>query len=170
MQELIAPSKVEFYNSAWQMLGEREMLMDEISAIMGIDKVMFRECVLDDFSIAMRMSWASRRITARVEDMAYSLLGLFGVNMPMLYGEGERAFIRLQEEIMKSYDDQSLFAWGSTRNTHSGLLAPSPAAFSASSKIARSESGSKWNLIPYSITNLGLSIEMRMIPWAMESK
>lgn len=160
MQELIAHSKVEFYNSIWQMLGDREMLMDEISAITGIGKDMFRGCVPDDFSIAMRMSWASRRITMRVEDMAYSLLGSFGVNMPMLYGEGERAFIRLQEEIMKNSDDQSLFAWEFTCNTHCGLLAPSPAAFSACSKIACSESGSKWNRIPYSVTNLGLSIEM----------
>jgi hypothetical protein len=58
-----------------------------------------------DFSVAKRMSWASKRTTTRVEDIAYSLLGLFRVNMPMLYNEGERAFIRLQEEIIKHSDD-----------------------------------------------------------------
>lgn len=62
-------------------------------------------------SVARRMSWASERRTTRSEDMAYCLMGLFSVNMPLLYGEGEKAFIRLQEEIMKDSDDHSLFAW-----------------------------------------------------------
>lgn len=55
------------------------------------------------------MSWASKRQTTRVEDIAYSVMGLFGVNLPMLYGEGERAFIRLQEEIMRASDDHTIF-------------------------------------------------------------
>jgi hypothetical protein len=58
------------------------------------------------------MSWASHRQTTRTEDLAYCLLGLFDINMPLLYGEGDKAFIRLQEEIMKNSDDQSMFAWG----------------------------------------------------------
>jgi hypothetical protein len=57
------------------------------------------------------MSSASKRETTRFEDTAYCLLGIFGVNMPLLYGEGQMAFIRLQEEIIKDSDDQSLFAW-----------------------------------------------------------
>jgi hypothetical protein len=173
LQELIAPSKVEFYNSAWQILGDREILMDEVSLITGIDQELFRSRFLSDYSIAMRMSWASKRTTTRVEDMAYCLLGLFDVNMPMLYGEGERAFTRLQEEIMKNSDDQSLFAWGHSHNGRrfrSSLLARSPASFSDCSKIVCSEPGSKWNRIPYSVTNLGLSIELPMIPWEMDSK
>ena len=62
------------------------------------------------FSVAERMSWASNRTTTRVEDEAYSLMGIFGVNMPLLYGEKQQAFRRLQEEIMRTTDDQSLFA------------------------------------------------------------
>jgi hypothetical protein len=69
---------------------------------------------IDQASIAKMMSWASKRTTTRMEDIAYCLLGIFGVNMPLLYGEREKAFIRLQEEIMKNSDDQSLFAWGYT--------------------------------------------------------
>ncbi|KAK9772804.1 putative Heterokaryon incompatibility domain-containing protein [Seiridium cardinale] len=57
------------------------------------------------------MSWAASRVTTRPEDMAYCLLGLFDINMSMLYGEGERAFIRLQEAICGQTNDPSLFAW-----------------------------------------------------------
>lgn len=64
-------------------------------------------------SVAKRMSWAADRVTTKAEDMAYCLMGLFNVSMPLLYGEGGRkAFVRLQEEIMKDSDGQSLFAWG----------------------------------------------------------
>lgn len=77
--------------------------------------------------MAQRMYWAAGRRTSRVEDRAYSLMGLLGVSIPMLYGEGEKAFERLQLEIIKTSDDQSIFAW--TRDQHrslSGLLAKSP--------------------------------------------
>jgi hypothetical protein len=66
----------------------------------------------EDSSVACRMSWAARRVTTRVEDEAYCLLGMFGINMPLIYGEGHRAFTRLQEEILKKSRDQSIFAWG----------------------------------------------------------
>jgi hypothetical protein len=59
-------------------------------------------------SVARRMSWAARRRTTRIEGVAYCLMGIFDVNMPLLYGEGEKAFIRLQEEIIKENDDHSL--------------------------------------------------------------
>ena len=58
------------------------------------------------------MSWAANRGTTRVEDEAYCLLGLFGISMPTLYGEGRKAFYRLQEEILRTSEDTSLFAWG----------------------------------------------------------
>lgn len=67
---------------------------------------------LSTASIARRMSWASRRTTTRVEDRAYSLLGLFDINMPLLYGEGPKAFRRLQEEIIRTSNDPSIFAFG----------------------------------------------------------
>lgn len=62
-------------------------------------------------SIAERMSWAAKRQTTRVEDIAYCLLGIFGVHMPLIYGEGRQAFIRLQQEIMRQSDDMSILAW-----------------------------------------------------------
>ena len=62
-------------------------------------------------SIATKMSWASKRKTTRVEDMAYCLLGIFNINMPLLYGEGDKAFIRFQSEIIKHSDDESILAF-----------------------------------------------------------
>ena len=78
------------------------------------------------------MSWAAFRQTTRLEDRAYSLMGIFGVHMSLLYGEKEKAFIRLQQKIMKTTADQSLFAWKDPSlkpNEYSGLLAKSPDSF-----------------------------------------
>ncbi|PGH34424.1 hypothetical protein GX50_02792 [[Emmonsia] crescens] len=169
LQELIAPSKVQFFNVEWQELGSKLDLKDEISAITGIPvKVLTGELAPQELSIAQRMSWASRRTTTKVEDIAYSLLKLFDINMPILYGEKEKAFIRLQEEIMKQSDDQTLFAWKiSDSQTYHGLLAKSPADFAESADMVRSLPA--WNCLPYSVTNLGLSIEVPMIQWAMDT-
>lgn len=167
LQELIAPTEVIFYNSAWQWLGTKDSLKDAISEVTNINIEMLEGADPEQFSVARRMSWASARTTTRIEDVAYSLLGLFGVNMPMLYGEGERAFTRLQEEIMKHSDDQSLFAWKSTSDSFRGLLAKSPADFADCSNIVQART--KWNRNPYSVTNKGLSIQVPMIAWAMET-
>jgi hypothetical protein len=167
LQELIAPANVEFYNCTWHKLGTKDSLKDAISQITSINVAVLEGVDPENFSIAKRMSWASKRTTTRIEDIAYSLLGIFGVNMPMLYGEGERAFIRLQEEIMKHSDDQSLFAWKSNSDSYRGLLANSISDFGDCCNIVSSRS--KWNRTPYSVTNMGLSIQMPMIAWAMET-
>ncbi|MCJ1446298.1 MAG: hypothetical protein MMC23_006803 [Stictis urceolatum] len=114
-------------------------------------------------SVAQRMSWAATRQTTRVEDMAYSLMGLFDVNMSMIYGEGERAFLRLQEEIMKYSDDHSLFAWNSKIQGHHGLLARSVTDFEGCSHITRTTK--KLNRGAYSLGNVGLSIGLVMRPF-----
>jgi hypothetical protein len=78
--------------------------------------------MIDSFSVATRMCWAAHRTTTRQEDTAYSLLGLFGVHMPLLYGEGRDAFQRLQHEIVRKSNDQSIFAFSVRRHhlIHSG--------------------------------------------------
>jgi hypothetical protein len=111
LQELIAPSSVRFFSHDWIFIGEKVHLSDILSRITGIDIATLMGGNVTDVSVAKRMSWASKRVTTRVEDIAYCLLGIFEVSLPLLYGEGKRAFTRLQEEIMKSSDDQSLFAW-----------------------------------------------------------
>jgi hypothetical protein len=112
LQELISPSKVWFYNANWDYLGSKRGLSAQIQQITNIDSLALETGILATVSIARRMSWAASRRTTRIEDRAYSLMGIFDVNMPLLYGEGEKAFHRLQEEIMRTSDDHSLFAWG----------------------------------------------------------
>ncbi|KAM3534637.1 hypothetical protein MY4038_002049 [Beauveria bassiana] len=174
LQELLAPAHVVFYDSAWQQLGSRDEapLTERIAAVTRIDAAVLRgDVALTDRSVAQRMAWAADRTTTRLEDRAYSLLGLFGVNMPMLYGEGgARAFRRLQEEIMKVSDDQSLFAWSASVDEEqelTGLLARSPADFAGCADLV--EPRQRWNHQPYSMTNRGLSLEMPMVPWGPET-
>ena len=110
LQELLAPREIVFYNCKWEVLGTKQTLSQILTLRTGIDEGILGGEPLSRRSIAQRMSWASQRATTRIEDTAYCLLGIFDVNMPMLYGEGEKAFLRLQEEIIKQSDDHSIFA------------------------------------------------------------
>lgn len=113
LQELLAPHQLVFYDAIWKFIGNRQNLGTEIQDATNIPKSIAIEGLTERKRpcIADIMSWAGRRKTTRVEDLAYSLLGLFKVNMTMLYGEGENAFLRLQEQILSRSDDQSIFAW-----------------------------------------------------------
>ncbi|RDX42871.1 HET-domain-containing protein [Lentinus brumalis] len=112
LQELLAPAFVVFVSADWGVLGTKADFAELLEELTGIPfQVLTLQRPISDFSVAQRMSWAANRNTTRVEDRAYCLMGIFGVTMPPLYGEGDMAFQRLQEEIMKNYDDSTLFAW-----------------------------------------------------------
>ncbi|KAN0072347.1 HET domain containing protein [Elaphomyces granulatus] len=103
LQELVALVSVEFFSKEGEQLGNKESLERHIHDVTGIPVKALRGSSLSDFSIPERMSWAEKRETTRKEDKAYSLLGIFNVYMPLIYGEGrENAFKRLREEIDKS--------------------------------------------------------------------
>ncbi|KAH9915450.1 uncharacterized protein BXZ73DRAFT_92614 [Epithele typhae] len=103
LQELIAPKNLVFFSSNWTMLGTKEFFATLLQEITLIDiKVLRFHAPLSSISVAKRMSWASSRVTTRVEDAAYCLMGIFDINTPTIYGEGPRAFRRLQEEITKT--------------------------------------------------------------------
>ncbi|KAI0023485.1 heterokaryon incompatibility protein-domain-containing protein [Xylariomycetidae sp. FL0641] len=113
LQELIAPKDVIFFSTNWKHLTTKKKAAKLLSSITRIDEPYLRGKPLEDASVAKKMSWAAHRKTTRKEDVAYSLLGIFDINMPLIYGEGEKAFKRLQEEILKAYPmDHTLFAWG----------------------------------------------------------
>jgi len=113
LQELIAPSVVMFYSKDWRLLGSRSSLSGLIHSTTLIEPKFLNGANLQLASAAKKMSWAAHRQTSRTEDIAYCLLGIFDINMPLLYGEGEKAFRRLQEEIIATNpEDHSLFAWG----------------------------------------------------------
>ena len=122
---------------------------------------MRRLSMIQEASVAQRMSWISRRKTTRKEDIAYCLLGLFDVNMPLLYGEGERkAFLRLQQEIIKISSDETIFAWTDSTCWSSGMLAHSPTNFSNSGDIVVRRADKAYFRAPYTMTNLGLEVEL----------
>lgn len=109
--------------------------------------------------IAQRMSWASTRETTREEDLAYCLLGLFNINMPLLYGEGKAAFTRLQHAIIAQSNDQSIFAWTSDNDDLQGVLAKGPSNFAHSGDIRQKLRAPQCS--PYRITNAGLEFYAR---------
>ena len=124
LQELIAPANLIFFSRDWHSLGTKVQLHNILPSITGIEKKFLSGENLDLASIAKKMSWAASRQTSRVEDVAYSLLGIFHTNMPLIYGEGRKAFKRLQEELLKTQgDDHSLFAWGTIVATPSMKIA-----------------------------------------------
>ncbi|CZT43993.1 uncharacterized protein RSE6_04111 [Rhynchosporium secalis] len=166
LQELLAPKSVIFYGDDWKEIGMKSSLEQVIASITLIAPRALEnfEKYKHKFSIAQKMAWASARKTERLEDMAYCLMGLFGVNMPMIYGEGRNAFRRLQLELLKETNDQSIFAWkraaGHTLAGYGqrrGLLASSPIYFNDAHNIVRriSKFQSK-----YSMTNVGLEITL----------
>ncbi|EIW58308.1 HET-domain-containing protein, partial [Trametes versicolor FP-101664 SS1] len=112
LQELIAPEAVEFLTKTWRLLGTKMGLAVTLEEITGIDfKILTGQATVYSASVARRLSWASLRETTRIEDRAYSLMGIFGIHMSPIYGEGDNAFLRLQEEIVRTIPDQSIFAW-----------------------------------------------------------
>lgn len=134
LQELIAPKLVTFFNKNWQSLGTRTTHEEDICEATGIDgrhiKVANKKdewlSIQAEPTIATKMSWVARRNTTKPEDRAYCMLGIFSINMPPLYGEGgERAFIRLQEEITLTSNDQTTFCWMRERE---GKLVPEGSA------------------------------------------
>ncbi|KAI3326790.1 heterokaryon incompatibility protein-domain-containing protein [Xylariaceae sp. AK1471] len=164
LQELLAPTQVYFYDKNWTFIGTKKDLAVNIESITGID----RESVENPSSISLRsiahkMAWASNRKTTKPEDRAYSLIGIFNVNIPMIYGEGVvRAFHRLQKEITMTTSELSVFGWEDERNREFySMLADSPDVFASGRDLN--------GYIPeqhYNMTNKGIHMtySLRKVP------
>ena len=128
LQELLAPSSVEFFSRDGQRLGDKGTLESQISQVTGIASQALRGAPMSQFSVEERMSWAADRQTTKEEDKAYSLLGIFEVHMPLIYGEGQRnSFRRLREEIEKRLnfnesDGESSFTVGRMEQFRMGMF------------------------------------------------
>ncbi|KAG8823151.1 hypothetical protein FRC17_009392 [Serendipita sp. 399] len=147
LQELLAPRRVAFYSKDWEQITrsdctkravkganqveeESEKFMwSEVARITGIEIEDLHNFKPGLYDIRKRMTWASSRKTTRIEDMAYCLVGIFDVDLSVAYGEKEKAFYRLQVEILQNCDDMSLFDWQGQASIHSSMLAVSPACF-----------------------------------------
>lgn len=178
LQELIAPDNVVFFDRGWNRRAEKRNLVQELFLITGIsEKVLDHTQPLSAMSVAQKMSWASHRATTRIEDTAYCLLGIFGVHMPLMYGEEETAFRRLQEEIMRTTPDLSIFAWRlppsddsipfgaqykSSKRVYCGFLADSPLLFSQSGSLAKRPFGSRRE---FSFSNCGIKTQVQTLSY-----
>ncbi|KAF5011911.1 hypothetical protein FDECE_2007 [Fusarium decemcellulare] len=210
LQELIAPRSVDFFDKNWVSFGsrdgdlrgrvcERTRIQPELftesrcscrrgypapqvrdGICMGCGEVDALPQSLDSFAVSIKMNWASSRVTTRKEDAAYCLIGLFNINMPMLYGEGDKAFLRLQEAIVRQSKDQSILLWrGSTqeipRERAPGCLAPSHSNFQDAVRILgrrvfsnvdrrRYETDFLGNMAPMEITDTALRTNLWICP------
>lgn len=168
LQELIAPKNVLFFSKDWEYCGNRRALSLPLHqatniALPALDRQTDDNSYLACFSVAERMSWASTRTTTRPEDKAYCLLGIFNVHLPLLYGEGKRkAFLRLQDEIMKNSTDHSILAWehaSPNRPSIVGCLAKDPSHFRSARNIVTFQTSDG----PFRMTNKGLEVQLPLI-------
>ncbi|KAI0008105.1 HET-domain-containing protein [Xylariaceae sp. FL0662B] len=199
LQELLAPRALIFFDKAWVQLKVGRLdrsvstwpprrtsetfnkyrnpfiVIDLLSEITRIPKLVLDTGNFSQFCAAARLAWAADRRTTRVEDRAYSLLGLLEVNMPLLYGEENRAFLRLQEEVIRSRDDLSILAWGFRLSSgHPGcqvdsVLAQSPFEFSHCHSIQNFDSGEMSPSVPLTtshsaMTNIGMQMAVPVRP------
>ncbi|RBQ67928.1 hypothetical protein FVER14953_21114 [Fusarium verticillioides] len=169
LQELLAPHYLIFVDREWRHMGTRESWALEIEKASNIEARHLNAFNPTDFascSTAMRFSWASGRETTVEEDESYSLLGLFGISLPLIYGEGGRqAFNRLQRQLIHVYHDDSVFAWKSSQPNPKpgvGILARSVKDFRHASKVIAGQYGNA-----YSMTNRGLEITSKY--WRQKS-
>ncbi|ORX93484.1 heterokaryon incompatibility protein-domain-containing protein [Clohesyomyces aquaticus] len=165
LQEFLAPREVIFYDAQWKPIAPKNELAELLSSISGIaSKFIDGTESIYNASIAQRMSWASKRRTTRMEDMAYCLLGIFDVHMPLLYGERDKAFLRLQEEIVRRTEDHTYLAWGYQmpldRDYH-GVFARSVAEFGGCGEVIHDDSECLAGHVQ--ITNQGLQMPLSII-------
>ncbi|OAK97067.1 HET domain-containing protein [Phaeosphaeriaceae sp. SRC1lsM3a] len=158
LQELLAPKSMFFYNCNWEGIDTRGNMSPTIFRITGIPARVISLNFSGKYSFAQVISWAAGRETTREEDMAYCLLGLLEVNMSLIYGEGSRAFERLQEAFMKTSTDHSLFSWVGP-GPNRGPLARSPEEFRKSKDFLIGSSPSS----EFSMTNRGLRIDLPLM-------
>lgn len=206
LQELIAPTYVNFYDRNWHFINDKISISSELSRITRIDESLLRcghtldppllehhrpvpgdtwnKCScgrpafvdrlsqLQDYCVAQKMAWASTRETTRQEDEAYCLMGLFEVNMPLLYGEGHsRAFFRLQREMLENTMDQSILAMDYVPGLNwRTALASRPSQFLNSGVVRFRRNltmAEKWNnfcSVDMNLTKLGVDVELLMVP------
>ncbi|KAI0447192.1 HET-domain-containing protein [Xylaria telfairii] len=193
LQELIAPVNLIFFDKKWKTIfnvdkdqvliisktGTDAKVVEEITGI----KLWYRysmqsvdEYKLNKVPVATKLSWASQRHTTRIEDIAYCLLGLLDVNMPLLYGEGHKAFLRLQEEFLKKHHDPTILSWGfgmdcseiqvNQKALGPGCLASTPSLFRGFRGVDLRQIHDRLNAAPqlgWAVTPRGLHIELPVV-------
>ncbi|KAK3174150.1 hypothetical protein OEA41_001394 [Lepraria neglecta] len=169
LQEMLASRSILFLDANWEPLGSRSELTPLISRATRISPEHLRD--FRRANIAQKMSWMADRTTTEEEDMAYCMLGIFDLNMDLRYGEGKKAFVRLQEMIIGSSSDESIFAWRLEKFESSGLLAPWPDCFRYSGDVMLRLDKISYTRAAYQMTGQGLRFPAPLyLVWDVENK
>lgn len=166
LQELLGSRDIRFFDRAWTEVGTKTSLSSEIEKATRISQKHLKD--FKTASVATRMSWQAYRTTTKIEDLAYSMFGIFDLGIDLRYGEREKAFRRLQEEIIKRYPlDESILAWsfnGCGSDGLKGVLAPRPSCFKDCGDLTVASPSQKYEYRNvYMITNRGLEISVSFI-------
>ncbi|KAG1743007.1 hypothetical protein EDB19DRAFT_580080 [Suillus lakei] len=175
LQELLAPRIIRFFRKDWVPLtnnrndkadhATNRPILDVITKVTGISPQDLQAFIPGPFQVDARMVWAASRRTTRSEDVAYSLMGIFDVSIPIAYGEGaQRAFFRLVEAIMQASNDTGVLNWaGKPAQIHglSTAFPSAPACYVGRPDNVRSLADEKRE---FSLTNRGLRIQLLVIP------
>lgn len=193
LQELLLPRKIRFYGKDWSPIcpvvveGRREeragkdnreeqrindkdneQVVVAITKVTGIPETDIRNFVPSCTRVSEKMRWASQRTTSRIEDMAYSLLGLFDTTMPIAYGEGARAFYKLMSTIADQYTEPDYFAWTGKPSQWSLALPSSPLCYGPQASQSDLSTSSALGDPAYELTKLGLRIRLILVPASCE--
>ncbi|KAG1728855.1 heterokaryon incompatibility protein-domain-containing protein [Suillus paluster] len=175
LQELLAPLRIKFYGNDWKPLikdptndRDNEVIMSKISDLTNIDVTDLRSFTPGIDRVPEKMLWASRRRTTRIEDVAYSLIGILDISFMIAYGEGNKAFFRLMEEILKRYDKWDVFLWSGRCSRYNAALPNAPHCYvggctetshSAVDEGAPYENGDR----RFALTNHGLEVRVLLL-------
>ncbi|KIJ59765.1 hypothetical protein HYDPIDRAFT_118111 [Hydnomerulius pinastri MD-312] len=181
LQELLAPENIKFFNKDWSPLtgtkndkDRRNGMLDQADknpiwrSILSATKI--PEGRLGYFSpgafdVAQRMAWAAGRRTTRVEDMSYALVGIFGVSMPVQYGEGKFAFHRLMEALLQRVNEYGILAWAGPASLHSAALPASLEGYRLAKGIEDCVSvPNEFGDPAMMLTHKGLQVEVLLVP------
>lgn len=138
LQELLAPENIKFYNREWKAFTEarndknrrndwvpeeeKNPVWRAILEVTHIPSSRLSYFGPGAFDVAQRLSWAAGRRTTRIEDIAYALVGIFGIHMPVQYGEGRFAFQRLMEALLQRVQGHGIFVWTGPPSQYSAAL------------------------------------------------
>jgi hypothetical protein len=177
---LLAPENMKFYNREWKAFtearndkdrqnntvpeGERNPVWQAILAATRIPPTRLGYFSPGAFDVAQRLSWAAGRRTTRIEDMAYALVGIFAIHMPVQYGEGRFAFQRLMEALLQRVRGYGIFIWTGPSSQYTAALPASIEGYLAAREAESSVSvPNNFGDPAMTLTHKGLQVEVLLV-------
>ncbi|KAJ8595030.1 hypothetical protein M405DRAFT_871979 [Rhizopogon salebrosus TDB-379] len=164
VQEFLAPRIVLFYQSDWTLyLNDRSpnhkdsaVIMRELGDATGIDPQALIVFHPGMGGTREKLQWVSRRKTTMQEDIAYSLFGIFGIHLPVIYGERKQnALGRLLQEIIAQSGDITCLDWVGTSSEFNSCLPASITSYEAPSFAPPSLSEDEMQTLVSSLRDAG---------------